>query len=67
LGDLEDKKLIVIQQCGKVILSLFFTLVKPYLKYYIQAWEPQKKKDVEPLEWVQRRAKKLIGGLEHLS
>ena len=67
MGVLEDKKLIMIQQCGKVVLSLFFTLVKSYLKSYIQAWEPQKKKDVEPLEWVQRRAKKLIRGLEHLS
>ena len=42
------------------ILPLYYVLVRSHLESCIQLWSSQHSKDVDLLEWVQRRATKMI-------
>ena len=50
----------VLHKEKEIIITLYKTIVRPHLEYCIQAWRPYRKKHIDMLERVQRRATQMI-------
>ena len=50
----------------EVIQPLYSFLMRPHLEHCIQMWSPQYRRDVNVFEHVQRRATRMIQGMEYI-
>ena len=67
---LKEKDLIrrnIVYKEKELIIPLYKTIVRPHLEYCIQAWGTYRKKDIDMLERVQRRATKMIPNIMNIS
>ena len=57
----------IIYKEKQLIVPLYKAIVRQHLEYCIQAWRLYRKKDIDKLERIQRRATKMIPQLRDLS
>ena len=57
----------IVYKENELIIPLYKTIVRPHLEYCIHAWRPYRKKDIDILERVQRRATKIIQKVRNIS
>ena len=50
----------------ELTVYLYKAMIRPYVQYYVQAWRPYGKKDIDTLERIPRRATKMVQELRDL-
>ena len=51
----------------ELIVPLYKAIARPHLEYRMQVWIPYRKKDIDILQRIERRATKIIPELSDLS
>ena len=57
----------IVYKENELIIPLYKTIVRRHLEYCIRAWRPYRKKDIDMLERVQRRATNMIPKRRNIS
>jgi len=56
-----------VDRSKETILALYKSMVRPYLEHCIPVWNPYLVKDIKLVKSVQRRATKMVQGIQHLN